>query len=411
MLKRIETNGTVRGAGIGVAGLSKSFVGQKVIDDIDLDIATGEVVALLGPSGCGKTTLLRMLAGLEEPSAGQILIGNETVADAGGRRFLPPERRSIGMVFQDYALWPHMSVGRNVAFPLEMKRTPRTDRGRLVDEALRLVGLDGLADRMPGTLSGGQQQRVALARAVVSKPSVVLFDEPLSNLDRELRESLVVDIAALVRSLGLTAVYVTHDHAEAFAIADRVALLSRGKLIQLAAPEVLTANPAGADVARFLKLGFVAAAACEHGAVALTGAASRLSAPQDFGKPGEGHLFVPGSALRLTETGEGMIAGRTVHSLFRGGDYLTRVRIAAGLDIDVAGDRRVADDSEIGIEFAWKAARWFASERDSSDTSIKREGNNNHENNVQAGIGRACRTPFCRHGAGGDADGLHRRPR
>lgn len=213
---------------IRLAGVSYAFGSHTVLNQIDLEIPAGTVVALLGPSGCGKSTLLRLLAGLTQPAAGTIHFGTRLVAKSGWA--LPPELRNIGMVFQDYALWPHMTVEQNVAFPLKMRRVARTERERRVAGALARVGLSEFAGRKPAGLSGGQQQRVALARAIVSEPRVLLFDEPLSNLDSELRESLCRDMATLLRQLGITAVYVTHDRREAEILADRIVHLSAGRV-------------------------------------------------------------------------------------------------------------------------------------------------------------------------------------
>ena len=219
------------GTAIAVRGLRHAFNGHTVLDGVDLDVPAGTVLALLGPSGCGKSTLLKSLAGLLRPQAGSIAFGDAVVCDA--RRHEPPEHRSLGMVFQDYALWPHMSVAGNVAFPLEMRRVARRERPARVQEALALVGLGEHAARRPSELSGGQQQRVALARAIVARPRVLLFDEPLSNLDRALRESLCVEIGALLRRLGTTAVYVTHDHEEAHALAHTIARMANGRIADL----------------------------------------------------------------------------------------------------------------------------------------------------------------------------------
>ncbi|WP_258128307.1 ABC transporter ATP-binding protein [Achromobacter anxifer] len=219
------------GTAIAVRGLRHAFNGHTVLDGVDLDVPAGTVLALLGPSGCGKSTLLKSLAGLLRPQAGSIAFGDAVVCDA--RRHEPPEQRSLGMVFQDYALWPHMSVAGNVAFPLEMRGVARRERPQRVQEALALVGLGEHAARRPSELSGGQQQRVALARAIVARPRVLLFDEPLSNLDRALRESLCVEIGALLRRLGTTAVYVTHDHEEAHALAHTIARMERGRIAGL----------------------------------------------------------------------------------------------------------------------------------------------------------------------------------
>ena len=219
------------GTAIAVRGLRHAFNGHIVLDGVDLDVPAGTVLALLGPSGCGKSTLLKSLAGLLRPQAGSIAFGDAVVCDA--RRHEPPERRSLGMVFQDYALWPHMSVAANVGFPLEMRGVARRERPARVQEALALVGLGEHAARRPSELSGGQQQRVALARAIVARPRVLLFDEPLSNLDRALRESLCVEIGALLRRLGTTAVYVTHDHEEAHALAHTIARMAHGRIADL----------------------------------------------------------------------------------------------------------------------------------------------------------------------------------
>jgi iron(III) transport system ATP-binding protein len=219
------------GTDISVRGLRHTFQGHRVLDGIDLHVPAGTVLALLGPSGCGKSTLLKALSGLLRPDEGRIELGGRTVCAPG--IYEPPERRGLGMVFQDYALWPHMSVAQNVAFPLQMRKVPRGERAQRVREALGIVGLQALQARRPADLSGGQQQRVALARAIAARPGVLLFDEPLSNLDRSLREQLCAEIGALLRSLGTTAVYVTHDHQEARALANCIARMADGRIAEL----------------------------------------------------------------------------------------------------------------------------------------------------------------------------------
>ncbi|AXF64745.1 MULTISPECIES: ABC transporter ATP-binding protein [unclassified Leclercia] len=213
---------------ISLKGVSYAFGANTVLNQIDLHIEPGSVVALLGPSGCGKSTLLRLLAGLTQPAQGEIHFGDRLVAKTGWA--LSPEARDIGMVFQDYALWPHMTVAQNVMFPLKMRHVPRQERESRVAQALDRVGLSAFADRKPAGLSGGQQQRVALARAIVAEPRVLLFDEPLSNLDSELRGTLCHEMASLLRQLGTTAVYVTHDRREAEILADRIVHLSAGSV-------------------------------------------------------------------------------------------------------------------------------------------------------------------------------------
>ncbi|PIJ51134.1 ABC transporter substrate-binding protein [Erwinia sp. OLTSP20] len=219
---------TLSAGGISLHNIDYAFAGNKVLNALSLTIEPGEVVALLGPSGCGKSTLLKLLAGLLQPQCGEIFFGDRLVASAGG--MLPPEQRDLGMVFQDYALWPHMTVAQNVDFPLRMRKIPSSQRQQRVQTALSRVGLANMAKRKPSDLSGGQQQRVALARAIVAGPRTLLFDEPLSNLDSTLREELCHEIAVLLRQLGATAVYVTHDRHEAGLLADRIVQLSSGQV-------------------------------------------------------------------------------------------------------------------------------------------------------------------------------------
>lgn len=227
---------------------------RGAINGIDLEIGSGEFFVLLGPSGCGKTTTLRAIAGLEEPTEGIIQIGDEVVADAARGVFAPPNARRLGMMFQSYALWPHMTVAQNVAYPLERRRpkVPRAEIARRVDEVLDLVGLSGLESRFPSQLSGGQQQRVALARALSASPRLVLFDEPLSNLDAQLRFRLRHDLRRIHDEAGSTSIYVTHDQAEALALADRVAVLNHGEVEQLGPPTEIFLSPNSRFVAEFV---------------------------------------------------------------------------------------------------------------------------------------------------------------
>ncbi len=231
---------------ISVRGVSVAFDGTEVLHGVDLEVAEGSVVALLGPSGCGKTTLLRSIAGLEPPTAGEVQIGDVLVAGPGTT--VPPERRRIGMVFQDWALFPHLTVAQNVAFGL-----PRPERkGPRVDAALEMVGLEDFGHRSPGTLSGGQQQRVALARALAPEPSALLLDEPFSNLDTALRARVRTEVHELLHRVGITTVFVTHDQDEAFVLGDDVAVMSEGVIVQQAPPHRIYADPASAWVARFV---------------------------------------------------------------------------------------------------------------------------------------------------------------
>ncbi|HUZ81150.1 MAG TPA: ABC transporter ATP-binding protein [Gaiellaceae bacterium] len=233
--------------------VSKTYPGgNQALDGVSLDVPPGCFFVLLGPSGSGKTTLLRCLAGIERISSGRIAIGDRLVAD--NRYHLPSERRELSMVFQDYALWPHLNARDNVAFALRRRRRPRPERQAEAVKTLELVGLGSLTLRYPNELSGGEQQRVALARALVAKTGLVLCDEPLSNLDADLRERMRVEIAMRVRDIGATTIYITHDQAEAFALADQLGVLEHGKLVQLGTPEQIYRDPATAFVARFTGL-------------------------------------------------------------------------------------------------------------------------------------------------------------
>lgn len=229
-----------------VRQITKEFDGVTALDGVDLAVEKGESLALLGPSGCGKTTLLRVIAGLETPDCGRVAIAGRTLADASS--FVPPERRRIGMVFQDWALFPHLTVAGNVAFGL---RKAEINRGR-VCETLDLVGMTHLADRYPDELSGGQAQRVALARALAPRPRLLLFDEPFSNLDTGLRGRIRLDVATLMRAVGMTSIFVTHDQEESFVVGDRVAVMRSGRIVQVGRPAEVYQHPASPWVATFL---------------------------------------------------------------------------------------------------------------------------------------------------------------
>ena len=230
----------------------KRFGAVRAVDQVSFSIQPGEVFTLLGPSGCGKTTTLRLVAGLEEPEEGEILINNTMVAAPRRRLLVAPDRRQLGMVFQSYAIWPHLSVFENVAFPLRVRREKNDVIRDRVTHALATVGLDGYAERGATQLSGGQQQRVALARALVYRPSLLLLDEPLSNLDAKLREQMRLEIRSLQQRLGLTILYVTHDQAEAMTLSDRIAVVHGGRFEQVGTPAEVYEQPVSLFVAEFL---------------------------------------------------------------------------------------------------------------------------------------------------------------
>src|SRR5918996_2340596 len=231
---------------IRIEGASKRFGQVAAVDDVSLEIRANEFFALLGPSGCGKTTLLRLLAGLERASAGRILIDGEDMAG------VPPNRRPVNMVFQSYAVFPHMSVAENVAYGLRVTGVPRAEAIPRVEQALAMVRLDGLEERRPDQLSGGQRQRVALARALIKRPKVLLLDEPLSALDRKLREEMQLELVRLQHDVGITFVIVTHDQDEALSMADRIAVIDQGRILQTAPPEELYEAPNCRMVADFI---------------------------------------------------------------------------------------------------------------------------------------------------------------
>lgn len=224
----------------------------NAVDDISLSVHEGEMVVLLGPSGCGKTTLLRSIAGLEQPDGGSISVRGRTLFSAAERITVPVEKRRLSMVFQSYALWPHMTVADNVAFPLKQRRTDKAEIRRRVGRALAKVGIGDLASSYPSQISGGQQQRVALARALVSSDGLILFDEPLSNVDARVRDELRFELLEMQREIGFSALYVTHDQGEAMALADRIAVLGSGRIQQIASPAEVYLQPASRYVANFV---------------------------------------------------------------------------------------------------------------------------------------------------------------
>jgi iron(III) transport system ATP-binding protein len=279
---------------ISIRGLQKSFRAQQgrvnALKNIDLEVREGEFCVLLGPSGCGKTTTLRCVAGLERPDSGEIEIAGRVVNSHSRRVYVPTEKRDIGMVFQSYAIWPHMSVFENVAFPLTQgqKRFARSAVAEKVRTALKRVQLDGLEDRPATDLSGGQQQRVAMARAMVTEPKILLMDEPLSNLDARLREQMRVELKKITTSIGVTTLYVTHDQAEALSLGDKVCVMNAGEILQIARPHDVYARPVNLFVAQFVgEMNFVNGKVIGPGEVESALGTARVSLPNgtDIGAP------------------------------------------------------------------------------------------------------------------------------
>ncbi|HWK47266.1 MAG TPA: ABC transporter ATP-binding protein [Stellaceae bacterium] len=325
-------------ASLTLEAVSKRFPGAAApaVDGVDLAVRDGEFLAILGASGCGKTTLLRLAAGFERPTAGRILLDDRLVADAG--RMVPAERRGIGIVFQSYALWPHMDVAGNVGYALAGRGVRGAEYDRQVEAALAAVGLTGFGARRPGDLSGGQRQRVALARCLAMAPGLVLLDEPLANLDVHLKASLQDEFAAFRVKTGATMVYITHDQAEAMALADRIAVMATGRIVQLAAPELLYREPATPLVAGFIGKGAVlpatvigpVAAGRVRVEIAGLGVVARAQPDQ---RPGPALLCVRPEDLALVGADEAGIAAVCRRALYQGGGYLIELDVEAWPDL------------------------------------------------------------------------------
>jgi iron(III) transport system ATP-binding protein len=326
--------------GVAIERVSFAYGATPVLDDVSLEVGKGEFFAFLGPSGSGKTTLLRLIAGFGTPTTGHIRIGERDVTG------LAPWIRNAGMVFQSYALWPHMSVAKNVAFGLERRKFPRAEIERRVRAALDLVGLAAFAERRPAQLSGGQQQRVALARTLVIEPDVLLLDEPLSNLDAKLRVDMRAELRALQRKLGITAIYVTHDQEEANAIADRIAVLNQGRIQQIGAPVELYDHPANRFVATFLGTANLIDGRLEPGGRFV---ADGIAIDGLNGPAGPACVSVRPQDVTVTPAGQG-IGATIVAREFLGGVVRYRMR-AGGQDIvaDVP-HRRDAAPREVGAQ-------------------------------------------------------------
>lgn len=250
--RSLRSESPATAAHVEVRELSKTFSRVHAVDNISFDVSRGEFLTLLGPSGCGKSTTLRLIAGLERPDSGQINVDGRAVSSPRQGVFVPPEKRGMGMVFQSYAVWPHMTVFENIAFPLRVRRAPAAEVHKRVNQVLDIIGLSGMADRPSPLLSGGQQQRVALGRALVSNPTLLLLDEPFSNLDARLREGMRLEMGQLQRTLGLTTIFVTHDQTEAMTLSDHIFVMNAGRVEQSGTPREVYEQPASRFVMDFL---------------------------------------------------------------------------------------------------------------------------------------------------------------
>ena len=311
-------------ATVTIKNITKSFGDNVVLKEFNETFRDGEFVTLLGPSGCGKTTMLRIIAGFEKPTSGELYSDDQLVS--GGKTFVPPEKRSVGMVFQSYAVWPHMNVFDNVAYPLTIKKVPKAEIKKQVEKVLEIVHLSQYARRYPNQLSGGQQQRVALARALVAAPKLLLLDEPLSNLDAKLRESMRFEIKEIQKKLGITVVYVTHDQTEAMAMSDRIFLINRGVVQQSDSPEMIYDHPANQFVADFLgKVDFFKGVA-KDGRITLNGMGGQ-SIAYNGPKTGAVEVVVRPDNILFTSPEEGQLKGILETQYYLGDVDDCRVRI------------------------------------------------------------------------------------
>jgi spermidine/putrescine ABC transporter ATP-binding subunit len=346
--------------------ITKHYGSLVANDRLSLTIRRGELMTLLGPSGCGKTTALRCLTGMNRPDAGRIHLDGQDVTD------LPTHQRELGMVFQNFALFPHMTVEDNVAFPLMIRNLPRDERSRLVAEALRLVRLEGLASRYPRQLSGGQQQRVGLARALVYRPKVLLLDEPLSNLDAKLREEMRFEIKEVVTRLGITAMYVTHDQAEALALSDRVAIMNRGRLQQLGTPEEIYETPNSRFVAEFIGLsnfleGAVSAVQGPTMRVAARGLTVETPAPPEAAPGRTALLFIRPNEIELlpavAHDETNVFPARIEKATYLGDTMDYRLTVGEGVELRVQADARHRYAPGDAIRVRWPRVRsWLTEE-------------------------------------------------
>jgi iron(III) transport system ATP-binding protein len=304
-------------AQIRISNIVKKFGDVTAVNDFSVNIADGEFVSILGPSGCGKTTMLRMIAGFERSTSGDIYIGDKLVSSGSSKIFMPPEKRDIGMVFQSYAVWPHMTVFDNVAYPLKIKKKSKADIKARVDEVLEMVHLSPYAARYPHQLSGGQQQRVALGRALVGEPALLLLDEPLSNLDAKLRESMRFEIKALQEKTGVTVVYVTHDQAEAMAMSDRIVVMYNGVIQQIDRPIHIYEKPANRVVADFIGLVNFIDAVVEGDCADIHG--QRFEISNTGGISGEAVVAVRPEKIKISKTERpDSILGQLIHKVYLG---------------------------------------------------------------------------------------------
>jgi ABC-type Fe3+/spermidine/putrescine transport system ATPase subunit len=351
---------------IGVQNLVKRYGAVTAVHEVSFEVGRGEFVSLLGPSGCGKTTTLRCIAGLEDADGGVIRIGDDVVSAPAKGVLLPAHERQIGMVFQSYAIWPHMTVAQNVGFPLSVRKVAAPDVARQVDEALGIVGLRELKDRHPSQLSGGQQQRVALARAIIGRPKVLLFDEPLSNLDAKLREGTRAEIRRLQRELDVAAVYVTHDQEEALSMSDRVIVMEAGRIMQAGTPKELYRFPVNRFVADFVgRASFIDVARAPDGRGWVTAAGTPIAVERASNGAGRYQAMLRPEAVDLTGGAAAdapevnRLTGRVEEAHYMGA-HTEYVVAAAGALIKVHSALDFEPGAEVTVSFAQRDCRLVA---------------------------------------------------
>jgi iron(III) transport system ATP-binding protein len=352
-------------ASVELRGLTKRYGGMAVVDDVSQHIEHGSLVCLLGPSGCGKTTTLRLIAGFVEPTAGEIYVGNKLVSSPA--RTVPPERRNMSMIFQSYALWPHMTVAGNVAYGLKLRKMDRGAIAQRVKAMLATTKLDALADRYPGELSGGQQQRVALARALIVEPETLLLDEPLSNLDANLREEMRFEVRRLHDQYRYTTVYVTHDQSEAMTAADVIAVMNAGRIEQVGSPEEIYDRPRSEFVARFIGSSNVLRGAnCGGNRIAVAGTTLRLNGAE---LPAQGEAAISIRPHDITIAAgkpagaENVMPATVLRQVFLGGsrDYLVEVNGGTQLRVITAAGDNLARGSAVWLHLPPERCRALTS--------------------------------------------------
>ena len=347
-----------------VTGLGKDYGSAQVVKSIDLDIRQGEFISLLGPSGCGKTTTLHMIAGFSDPTRGQVVLNGKNITD------IPPEHRDIGVVFQSYALFPHMTVSENISFGLEMRKMPRQERQQRIQEVLDMVSLSDMGPRYPAQLSGGQRQRVAIARALAIRPCLLLLDEPMSNLDAKLRENMHIELRKIQKKLNITTILVTHDQTEAMTMSDRIALMHNGHIQQIAEPMQVYHNPDTLFVSNFLGRanvfeGRVVQNQDQRYEVQSQDLRFPVCLPAGYAlRDASANIMIRPERVRFADTPDtGKLPGRIIEQVFLGTHWLSEVHTALGVWFVSSPDQPPRADSQVGLDWHDPDLRVIAEQR------------------------------------------------